>query len=112
MIAAASIRQVYGYSRLNRHLMTPGAFCRCFHCLHAFHSEQITQWVDEGRTAICPICGVDAVLSAHAEALSDALIRQLHATYFGASKRYTPKVWQDALAAEKARGRKVAASGA
>ena len=44
--------------------------CGCFHCISIFPPSEIEEWIDEpeecprrpGRTAICPWCGIDAVL--------------------------------------------------
>lgn len=36
--------------------------CGCFHCLSIFEPAAITTWVDEGTTALCPVCGVNAVV--------------------------------------------------
>jgi NAD-dependent SIR2 family protein deacetylase len=91
--------------------MTSGTACRCFHCLHAFAAEQIKDWADDGETARCPICGVDAVLSSQSDRLSDALIQKLRAAYFdGPAKKYTTEEWRTALAKEH-RGRDAMTSG-
>jgi hypothetical protein len=42
--------------------LQPGMMCGCFHCLATFRAETIHEWVDTGKTALCPRCGVDAVL--------------------------------------------------
>jgi hypothetical protein len=36
--------------------------CGCVHCLSIFEPTAITSWVDEGTTALCPLCGVNAVV--------------------------------------------------
>lgn len=36
--------------------------CSCAHCLRVFPASEITAWEDNGTTAVCPHCGVDAVL--------------------------------------------------
>jgi len=36
--------------------------CGCFSCLSVFHPDQVTDWCDDGETALCPRCGVDAVI--------------------------------------------------
>jgi len=37
----------------------------CFYCKSVFLSKEITEWIDDekNRTAICPKCGIDSVLS-------------------------------------------------
>lgn len=45
-------------------------FCGCFHCLSIFKPTEIVEWITEnkdyprgpGKTAVCPICGIDSVL--------------------------------------------------
>jgi len=36
--------------------------CGCFYCGNIFYSGDITEWTDNGETAICPHCGVDSVI--------------------------------------------------
>lgn len=40
--------------------------CGCFYCLETYSPSQITDWTDRGTvkgpTAICPACGIDAVI--------------------------------------------------
>ena len=37
--------------------------CGCFYCRKIFLSSEINEWVDDfGGTAICPYCGIDAVI--------------------------------------------------
>jgi hypothetical protein len=43
--------------------------CGCFHCLSIFEPNSITTWVDEGRTALCPVCGVNAVVGSDSGSL-------------------------------------------
>lgn len=37
--------------------------CGCFYCLAIFQGNEIAQWIDDGKTALCPKCGIDSVLS-------------------------------------------------
>ena len=37
--------------------------CGCFYCLSIFNPQEIIEWVsDTHGTAICPYCGIDAVI--------------------------------------------------
>jgi hypothetical protein len=37
--------------------------CGCFCCQKIFHPDEITEWVNPGgSTALCPHCGIDAVI--------------------------------------------------
>jgi hypothetical protein len=101
MTQSTNLQQAYEHSRLNRRFMVSGAGCRCFRCLHACSAEQISHWVDCGETALCPNCGVDAVLSGQGDRLSEELIGELHAADFdGPSKQYTADEWRTAASAE------------
>lgn len=36
--------------------------CGCFHCGAVFRPAEIVVWVDDGATALCPHCAMDAVI--------------------------------------------------
>lgn len=36
--------------------------CGCYYCKEIFSPSEITEWCDAGETAICPHCGIDAVI--------------------------------------------------
>lgn len=38
------------------------SYCGCFCCCRIFSPEEIKEWIDNNDTAICPYCGVDAVI--------------------------------------------------
>ena len=38
------------------------AFCGCFYCCIVYPPASIVEWVDDGKTAICPECGIDSVV--------------------------------------------------
>lgn len=59
--------------------------CSCFFCEEAFGVAEIEEWVeDECGTALCPHCGVDAVIgSASGFPVSDAnFIRAMRERWF------------------------------
>lgn len=39
--------------------------CGCFYCKQTYPPSEICEWINDinGKTAICPKCGIDAVLS-------------------------------------------------
>jgi hypothetical protein len=67
-------------SMRNRRRILPGTMCGCFHCLATFRAEAIHGWVDAGKTALCPRCGVDAVLPSVTDA---ARLQALQREQFG-----------------------------
>ncbi|PIU04938.1 MAG: cytoplasmic protein [Methylobacterium sp. CG08_land_8_20_14_0_20_71_15] len=36
--------------------------CGCFYCLETFAPDEVVEWIDDDSTALCPRCGVDAVI--------------------------------------------------
>ncbi|MFR6372059.1 MAG: hypothetical protein ACLUUD_11200 [Phascolarctobacterium succinatutens] len=49
------------YCMFNRRLLEHDKRCGCFHCLKVFDTKEL-EWVDFGLTALCPYCGIDAVI--------------------------------------------------
>jgi len=45
----------------NRQSLTTEQACGCFFCQRIFDSKEIA-WPDDDDTAMCPYCGIDAVI--------------------------------------------------
>jgi NAD-dependent SIR2 family protein deacetylase len=58
---------------------------RCFHCLETISTEEITEWVDGRRTALCPKCGIDALIgdATKFDLDNDLFFGVMNAWYFG-----------------------------
>ena len=65
---------VHKFSYLNRDSIEKEAvLCGCFYCCEIFLPDKIVEWCDKSikrggdgireRTALCPFCGIDSVLS-------------------------------------------------
>ena len=46
----------------NRQQIKVADTCGCFYCKQIFYAGDVTEWTDDGNTAICPHCGVDSVI--------------------------------------------------
>ena len=55
-------RQAYIHSILNRKDLEKVEKCSCYFCVEVFPAKEIVEWMEDGETAICPRCGVDAIL--------------------------------------------------
>jgi hypothetical protein len=54
--------------------------CACFYCFETFSPSEITTWVDDDKTAICPKCGMDSVIgSASGFPLTKASLQKMYA---------------------------------
>lgn len=66
-------------SKRHRARIALGAPCGCYFCLTVFDGGTVAEWTDAGETALCPRCGIDAVLPG--EARIEALAA-LHERWF------------------------------
>jgi predicted nucleic acid-binding Zn-ribbon protein len=67
----------------NRAELLRSKSCGCFYCLKSFSPNEITEWTDDDRTAICPKCGIDSVLaSASGFALTEGFLTEMHKHWF------------------------------
>ena len=77
----------------HRRAVEQSTICGCFHCQEFFYPAAITEWVDTpagvengaGQTALCPRCGVDAVLPERngVYPMGVDLLRHMHWRWFG-----------------------------
>ena len=55
----------------------------CISCRESIAPSEITEFVDEGKTGLCPHCGMDALIGdACGMTLTDILLKRLHRKYF------------------------------
>lgn len=79
------VDRIHVLSFENEHAVLKSKMCGCFYCMKVFDSNMITEWVDDqnARTALCPYCGVDAVLPDSTVILSDELLTRMYEKWFG-----------------------------
>lgn len=46
----------------NRMQLLKSKKCGCCYCLKIFSPNLIKEWCDDENTAICPFCGIDAII--------------------------------------------------
>ncbi|MGD7051721.1 cytoplasmic protein [Sutcliffiella horikoshii] len=56
------IANAHKLSSLQKKELVKDKKCGCFFCLEIYSPALITEWIDEGQTAICPHCGIDSVI--------------------------------------------------
>ena len=60
-----NIIKAHTHSFKNRKQVLASKFCACFHCGEIFDPSRVNEWTDgpnEDQTALCPVCGIDAVI--------------------------------------------------
>jgi len=58
--------------------------CACYYCYKVFSPSEIKEWVDVADdTALCPYCGIDAVLPIYEEGEKDLeFLTKIHEYWF------------------------------
>ena len=75
-------------SPCNRAMLEAAELCGCFYCLQSFPTSDIRDWLDESggveQTAICPYCGIDAVIAVAADTpVTAPQLNAMHNHWFG-----------------------------
>lgn len=56
--------------------------CGCFYCERTFDASEITEWIDNDSTAVCPYCRIDSVIPASKVRIDPEFLRAMHAHWF------------------------------
>lgn len=79
----ALFEKLYAYRRANLEAISRSQRCYCFHCQKTMESQEIHEYVENGKTALCPYCSFDAILpDAIDEPLDETIIREMHDFWF------------------------------
>ncbi|MGE0395404.1 MAG: cytoplasmic protein [Kofleriaceae bacterium] len=71
------------HSSKHRAEVEASARCGCFFCFRQFAPSAIKAWTEGDQTALCPNCGVDAVIgSASPYLVNDKFLRRMHGQFF------------------------------
>ena len=79
-----SLEDAYRHTSDHRDKLEKDTLCGCFHCLKIFSPSEITSWLEEGSgTAICPYCGIDAVIGESAgHPITAAFLKKMNKHFF------------------------------
>jgi hypothetical protein len=76
-------KQIHSKATNQRQDILNSKNCGCFYCLSIFEPDKITRWTDNSQTALCPNCGVDAVLPDNiGQEINKELLDLMHREYF------------------------------
>ena len=57
--------------------------CGCFYCKSIYDPKEIKVWIDGKQTALCPRCGIDAVIPENEEyPLTTAFLQKMNEYWF------------------------------
>jgi predicted nuclease of predicted toxin-antitoxin system len=80
----AHLRIVHAFSTDHRDAVLASSQCGCFYCLSCFFPSEVKQWSPDGRTALCPKCGIDSVLPTECGTpLTGELLKEMNLFWFG-----------------------------
>ena len=69
-------------SSMHREQVFKSEICGCFYCLRAFKPDQINEWTDGGRTALCPECGIDSVIGSESYPITKDFLKAMYERWF------------------------------
>jgi hypothetical protein len=80
----------HNHSIHNERELSTGISCGCFYCLAIFEPTEIKEWIcdktvgnHEERTALCPRCGIDAVIGiASGYSITARFLRKMQKYWF------------------------------
>lgn len=78
-------RLAHRYCAANEAYVHESDKCGCFFCLKTFRARDVVNWLDDsdGKTAVCPYCGVDSVLPDSKVELSKDFLEKMYEVWFG-----------------------------
>ena len=93
MLNRADLESIHKFCDHHRDLLARSEKAGCFYCGAMFDPREITDWIDgpqldtgstdDGVTALCPRCGIDAILpSAAPIPLNDGVLTEMHRHWF------------------------------
>ena len=68
----------------NRSEIKEGVPCGCYFCLRIVDGGEIDEWADDGDTALCPYCTIDAIVPNETDA--DYLLDAHRKSFYGKAK--------------------------
>lgn len=81
------MKKAHGCCTANENALDDSDSCGCFYCLTIYEPSEIKEWIEDknGNTAICPHCGVDAVLpSSNEYPLNKVFLQKMQQYWFEA----------------------------
>ncbi len=80
-----TLKNAHRFCTNHREALSRDHICGCFHCLRIYSPSEITKWLsDQAGTALCPHCGVDAVLGeSSGYPITKEFLTEMHAAWFG-----------------------------
>lgn len=77
------MERLHAYSAHNRELVAVSNQCYCFYCKQSMYRGEIERHIDDGQTALCPKCGIDAIIpDSIEESVDENIIAEMNEYWF------------------------------
>lgn len=70
------------YATKNRADIEASRECGCYFCMRRYPAIAVVEYIDDGQTAVCPMCLVDAVLPDATSPIDEAILVRMHERWF------------------------------
>ncbi len=71
------------HSSNNREELLKSEICGCFYCSEIYSPQEIQDWVDDSKCALCTKCGIDSVIgSASNYPITKEFLGNMHKHWF------------------------------
>lgn len=81
------LKAYHKFSDNNRTTLTSSYAVGCFYCIQIYSPRDIVEWIDKDQTALCPRCGIDAVLCSNGLFMVDIpFLEQMNSYWFRTTK--------------------------
>jgi len=79
----SQFKRLHAYSSHNKKLIASAEKCYCFYCKSSMKSDEIKTYIDNGETALCPKCDIDAIIpDSIGETVDEEIISQMNEYWF------------------------------
>ena len=77
------LERLHAYSTNNRSLIAVSNKCYCFYCKQSMYRGEIERYLDDGQTALCPKCQIDAIIpDSIDETVDENIIAEMNEYWF------------------------------
>lgn len=79
----SQLKKLHAYSSHNKELIEKANKCYCFYCKSSMEKSDIKCYIDNGQTALCPKCQIDAIVPDSIEdAVDEQIISEMNEYWF------------------------------
>ena len=79
----SQLQKLHTYASHNKKLIDTADKCYCFYCKSSMQKDEIKNYIDDGQTALCPKCEIDAIIPDSIEdTVDEQMISEMNEYWF------------------------------